>query len=550
MLPDQPAARVGMRTAIFILSALFLLSAIAGGTTYYVSSSHGADQNSGLSSADSWKTIARANQVHLGPGDFVLFRRGDLWRETLQPSSSGTREKVITYGAYGTGSRPDRSGSDLLDTRSLQAERDQWRYLDPLNTSPASLWNGENRMLLVSSKEQVVTESSWWYDAKNHRLFLKKAEPRNIEIQLRDVNIDNHEQSHIVYDNLDLRDAREGLRLYSWAAQVTDITLRNSIISTQPSLSNGTMSAGVYASVHSGTLSHITIQNNTFIPYPKGLERWGIYFVRGVSDFRIVGNTFAPAGEDDITIWHSAHGLIAENSGGGNGENTIDVKDSHDVLISQNRADLDGEYNIVVHAVDPDPLTYNVIVEKNHCTRGGVAGHLTAGIVLLFTRDSKVRHNLVEDAYGAGIFVNDRETGFHNEISNNVLKGNGTHQVAGAITMEDVANADVHDNTVQGQGSGGFALRLEGGPHTRAVQITDNAFFGAPANMLYISKGAQDTFVADRNSYHAKRPRFRWALQEYSFAEWQKASRQDTHSRVAEPALLQSSQISSDTQPN
>src|SRR5947209_13336520 len=57
---------------------------------------------------------------------------------------------------------------------------------------------------------------------------------------------------------------------------------------------------------------------------------------------------------------------------------------SHDVLISQNRADLDGEYNIVVHAVDPDPLTYNVIVEKNHCTRGGVAGHLTAGIVLLF----------------------------------------------------------------------------------------------------------------------------------------------------------------------
>jgi Periplasmic copper-binding protein (NosD) len=161
-----------------------------------------------------------------------------------------------------------------------------------------------------------------------------------------------------------------------------------------------------------------------------------------------------------------------------------------------------------------------------------------------------VRHNIVEGAYGAGIFANDREAGFHNEISSNFLKGNGTHQATGAITLEDAAETTVHDNTISAQGAGGFALRLEGGPHTRAVQITNNTFFGSPANMLYVAQTARNTFVADRNSYYAKQPRFRCASQEYSFAEWQHATRQDAHSAVADPALLQSPEISSDRQSN
>ena len=64
----------------------------------------------------------------------------------------------------------------------------------------------------------------------------------------------------------------------------------------------------------------ITIRNNRFMPYPTGLEHWGVYFVLGVSDFTIEANRFGPAGEDAITIWHSDHGLIANNACGGNGE--------------------------------------------------------------------------------------------------------------------------------------------------------------------------------------------------------------------------------------
>ncbi|HVO80427.1 MAG TPA: right-handed parallel beta-helix repeat-containing protein [Terriglobales bacterium] len=261
-----------------------------------------------------------------------------------------------------------------------------------------------------------------------------------------DVGIDNNEQSHIVYEDVELRDVRQGLHLYSWRTQVRDVTLQNCAVITGPAQPHGTMSAGVYASVNSGSLSAITIRNNRFTPYLIGLEHWGVYFVRGVSDFAIEGNSFGPAGEDAITIWHSDHGLVEANVGGGNGENTIDVKDSHDVIIRGNRAEGDAEYNIVVHGVDSDRQTYNVTVEKNQCRRGGQGGHLDAGIALLFVRNSVVRENMVEGAYGSGIFVRDGSKGGGNEIAFNQLRGNGRGRPSEGVGLQDVSEIRIHDN--------------------------------------------------------------------------------------------------------
>ena len=368
-----------LRRPFVIMLMVASLGLQARAATYYVSSSQGRDTNLGLAGAP-WQTIARVNRARFLPGDVVLFRRGDVWRETLRPGSSGAEGKVIRFGAYGVGPKPVISGSD-----------------------------SDGRLV-------------------------------------RDVAIDNNEQSHAVYEDFDFRDVRQGLRLYSWRAQVRDVTMQNCDVITVQSQPHGTMSAGVYASVNTGSLSGITIRNNRFTPYPAGLEHWGVYFVRGVSDFRIKGNRFSPAGEDAITIWHSDHGLIEGNSGGGNGENTIDVKDTHDVVVSGNQADNDAEYNIVVHGVDSDWLTYNVTVEKNQCRRGGQGGHLDAGIALLFVRSSIVRENVVEGAYGSGIFVNDGLTGGGNEISFNELRGDGAGRTTRAISLQHVSKISIHNN--------------------------------------------------------------------------------------------------------
>lgn len=359
---------------------VLLLTLRASAATYYVSSSRGSDVNLGLAGAP-WQTMARVNRARFLPGDVVLFRREDAWRETLRPGASGAEGRVIRFGAYGSGHKPVISGRDL-------------------DSGPI----------------------------------------------VRDTAIDNNHQSHVVYQDLELRDVRQGLRVYSWSGQVEDVTLQDCDVSTGPSESHGTMSAGVYASVNRGSISALTIRNNRFTPYPRGLEHWGVYLVRGVSNFVIDGNRFGPAGEDAITVWHAEHGVIVGNSGGGNGENTIDVKDSHDIVVQDNKADGDLEYNVVVHAVDTEGSTYNVTVEGNQCRRAGRGGHLDAGIVLLSTRDSVVNENSVSGAYGAGIFVLDGAVGGGNEVSFNKLRNNAVGRPANAISLKDVREIKIHDN--------------------------------------------------------------------------------------------------------
>jgi len=79
-------------------------------TTYYVSSSTGNDANAGTSISVPWKTIAHVNGQTFQPGDSILFKRGDVWNESLAPGSSGSLGNPITFDAYGSGAAPNLTG--------------------------------------------------------------------------------------------------------------------------------------------------------------------------------------------------------------------------------------------------------------------------------------------------------------------------------------------------------------------------------------------------------------------------------------------------------
>ncbi len=93
-------------------AVLFLLmfSVGASATTYYVSSSAGSDTNNGTSAATPWQTVAHVNGETFSAGDRVLFRRGDVWNESLAPASSGSSGNPIAFDAYGTGAAPNLTG--------------------------------------------------------------------------------------------------------------------------------------------------------------------------------------------------------------------------------------------------------------------------------------------------------------------------------------------------------------------------------------------------------------------------------------------------------
>jgi len=108
-------------------------------TTYYVANA-GSDQNDGTSPERPWRTLARVNGQALEPGDTVLLRRGDRWREQLLPHS-GSEAGAVTYGAYGEGPKPLLLGSMAVnDPAQWVAEGDHiWATTSPKGTGRSVL---------------------------------------------------------------------------------------------------------------------------------------------------------------------------------------------------------------------------------------------------------------------------------------------------------------------------------------------------------------------------------------------------------------------------
>jgi hypothetical protein len=103
----SPLRMTGVGGAVLLL---LILSVGARATSYYVSSSAGNDANGGTSSSAAWKTIAHVNGQTFQPGDSILFKRGDVWNESLTPGSSGSLGNPIKFDAYGTGAAPNLTG--------------------------------------------------------------------------------------------------------------------------------------------------------------------------------------------------------------------------------------------------------------------------------------------------------------------------------------------------------------------------------------------------------------------------------------------------------
>ncbi len=91
-----------------------LSPAMSQGATYHVDATYGNDGNDGLSPEEAWRTLARASEHGLRPGDFLLLKRGEVWREEFTVPLSGGADEPITVGAYGAGARPEIDGADVI----------------------------------------------------------------------------------------------------------------------------------------------------------------------------------------------------------------------------------------------------------------------------------------------------------------------------------------------------------------------------------------------------------------------------------------------------
>jgi len=110
-----PRRRRGSKALLFAVP--ILLASLAGpylqpvrvaaaATSYYVDCNGGDDSNSGQQPSQAWRSLARANQATLSPGDYLLLRRGCTWTGPLNAGWSGTSAAPITIESYGSGALP------------------------------------------------------------------------------------------------------------------------------------------------------------------------------------------------------------------------------------------------------------------------------------------------------------------------------------------------------------------------------------------------------------------------------------------------------------
>ncbi len=78
----------------------------AAATTYHVDCSGGNDSASGTATTTAWRSLSRANNASLYPGDRLLLKRGCTWTGPLKARWKGTSSSPVTISAYGSGELP------------------------------------------------------------------------------------------------------------------------------------------------------------------------------------------------------------------------------------------------------------------------------------------------------------------------------------------------------------------------------------------------------------------------------------------------------------
>ena len=69
---------------------------------YYIDATNGNDDNSGQSTSDAWKTIAKVNSESFSPDDSIFFKRGETWIG----GADINWQSGIYYMLYGSGAHP------------------------------------------------------------------------------------------------------------------------------------------------------------------------------------------------------------------------------------------------------------------------------------------------------------------------------------------------------------------------------------------------------------------------------------------------------------
>lgn len=142
---------IGSLLLILVLPALQpTTTRAAGEVTYHIDCNAGNDANAGTSTSSAWKSLSRAKNAALRPGDKLLLQRGCAWTGPLELRASGSTSAPIIVSAYGSGALPRIQNSQYgvvitgsyLQIEQLAASATPTRYESGCQNQPMGWFIG------------------------------------------------------------------------------------------------------------------------------------------------------------------------------------------------------------------------------------------------------------------------------------------------------------------------------------------------------------------------------------------------------------------------
>lgn len=197
--------RLNLLPALLLVMFIMAMAVPATGTTYYVDAANGNDSNSGTSPSTAWKTTSKVSGTSFSPGDFILFKRGEMFRGGIYLKSSGTSGSPIVYGAYGDGDKPLFLGSISLNDESDWTSLGSNLWASPGESFPSDvgfMLLGEecagNVGIICKDIADVDAEKEFWYDTINHRVVLYCIQNPAIEYPSIEIGWNTSQYDHFI----------------------------------------------------------------------------------------------------------------------------------------------------------------------------------------------------------------------------------------------------------------------------------------------------------------------------------------------------------------
>jgi parallel beta-helix repeat protein len=298
------------------------IAATASAATYFVSQSTGNDTNTGTIQALPWKTLSKVNSVNLQPGDSVLLKRGDVWRESLFVLRSGAQGNPLSFGAYGSGALPVIEGTDTLTSITSLGSNN---YRVTTAAAPEVLVLNGVVGRRVANLGALSLQADWFPESGTSAVFRSSSAPASVDVTTRQFGIVMNQVRDVAFSNLHVRHAYDPVWVYNTQRVTLDLV--------QVESSAGY--AGFFLSADAagfGTLNTIdecivTNQRGSAASLSFGNDGCGIFvYSTGLNDNNTFSNNLiSNPGHEGIALLSTSNNLIANNSVSGSGSAGIRI---------------------------------------------------------------------------------------------------------------------------------------------------------------------------------------------------------------------------------